>query len=266
MATPPFRFRYQLLPVALLLPQMAHADALGAVGLGRAIGGLLALFGALFLILLPVAYLRDAPRLLAVLMGLSFIWGQFPSEEWFLFGRYNPFAYFCLPLGAWLLGVIRFRRAPRELVQLLWLGLAISGLRELLRVGAEWGMGQLITPDQYRLWAVRAGYYLLELPLGLGSWWVVLRQLRLEGSGQWWQPWWRAPAIVAAVGAVCQAAFMAFQLQEIAGSGVYLNWAGIGWNALQSGAIGFVVGVLALRLIPPPAAPPAASGAARRGY
>ncbi|GAB3585842.1 hypothetical protein GCM10027345_34600 [Hymenobacter daeguensis] len=250
----------------LLLPQLAYADALGALGLGQALADMLALVALLFLGLMVVAYWRKAPIMLLVLLGISVFLGLFPTREWLVFGRFNPYAYFCLPLGAWLLGVVQARRAAGELGQLLWLGVAIVGLRQLLGVGAEWSFAQLVAPGQYHLGIVGTVFWLLEIVLGVGSWWLVLRQMRLEGSGQWWQPWWRAPALAAAVGAACTSVFLFLQLLDLDSSNTSISWLGFGVLIVLNLFVGFIAGVLALRLIPRPAAPPAVSGAARRGY
>lgn len=248
----PFLRRWLLVP-ALLLPQMAHADALGAVGLGRALADVLALIAVLVLGVMVVAYRRDAPAALLLLLGMSYFFGQFPTREWLIFGRINPYGCLCLPLGTWLYGVIRARRARREDVQLAWMGVAIIGLCQLPELRLEWAISRVMVPGVNHLeWL--AVYYPLKIVLALGSWWVVLRQLRLVGGGTWWQPWWRAPAVVAGVGAICWGGFEVMRFQEISSSNVFLPWASIGWRMLEDGALGLVAGALALRLIPPPTA------------
>ena len=206
------RKRLLLVPALLLLPQLAHADALGAIALGQVLLLFLALMAVLVLGLIGLAYRRASPAMLWLLLGLSFFFGLFPTREWPLF-QLNPYIYICVPLGLWLLGAIKARSAAREEWQLLWMGVAIIGLRQLPELGLEWSLNRVFAaqPEYWPL--LRIVLYALKVLVGLGSWWVVLRQLHLTGSGTWWQPWWRAPAIVAAVGAVGQALLLLIQYQ-----------------------------------------------------
>jgi hypothetical protein len=249
--------RWPLVPaLLLLLPQLAYADALGAVGLGNALADILALLAVPILGLIMLAYRRASPAMMLVLMGFSFFFGLFPTREWMLF-QINPYIYICLPLGIWLLGAIKARLAAREDWQLLWLGIAIIGLRQLLELGLERYFNQLYAGSQEHLQLLRVGLYTSKVLAGLGAWWVVLRQLHLVGNGTWWQPWWRAPAMVAAVGAAYQGVTVLIEGQTFEMADFSVSWSWIGWLALESGIVGFVAGALALRVIPPPAAPPA---------
>jgi hypothetical protein len=53
---------------------------------------------------------------------------------------------------------------------------------------------------------------------------VVLRQLHLVGNGTWWQPWGRAPTIIAAVGAAYQGLNVLIESQAFEMADFSVSW------------------------------------------
>lgn len=268
-----------LLPVALLLPLLAQADALSSLGFAYAVLAGLAFFAAFVLGLIVAAYLRPQWRWLYWAQLVLFLWSlviglglerisiQSPGTEWGFFGHINPFWQLCLPLGAWLNSINWARRALTDTFRLLWVGVAVFALHYLLMLAPSEGLSSHFRDGGQYSSGLQAGYLLASIALGLASWWVVLRQLQPSGYGFLWQPWWRAPAVVAAVGLAFFGVFalVRFGHDEHYGPSFADLWPGMVWGELQGLALTWLTGVAALRLIAPPVVAPVASDTTRLG-
>jgi len=262
-------FRRWPLAVALLLPQLAHADALSALGYAYAFMALLVLFAMVTLTLMGASYLLPRWRWLhwvqlvffAISVGLGLLtYGESLSEGWGLFGRHNPLLSFCLPVGAWLNAVVWARRARHDGARLVWVGVAVVALHFLLMLVPDEALGFYFRQGGSSTQLFYGAYLLVSLVAGLLSWVVVWWQLPLAVRVLVKQVWWRAPAVAAAVGLLYYAVYLTVVLNhhERGMLGISLPWDAVLWQSLQSLVFTWVVGVVALRLIPAPAAPPAA--------
>lgn len=272
----PFPQRWLLPAALLLLPLLAQADALSSLGFAYAVLAGLAFFAVFVLGLIVAAYLRPQWRWLYWVQLVLFFWSliiglglerlssQSPSTEWGPFGHINPFWQLCLPLGAWLNSINWARRARTNRYRLLWTGVALCALHSLLMLAPSEALNRHFREGGQYSSGLQAGYLLSSVALGLASWWVVLRQLRASSYGFLWQPWWRAPAVVAAVGLAFFWVLMVvrFGHDEHYGPGFSEIWLVMLRGELQGLVLTWLTGVAALRLIPPPVA----SGATPSGY
>ena len=263
--------RRSLLATALLLPQLAHADALSALGYVYVFLAMLALFATVTLTLMVASYLLPRWRWLhwvqLVLFGMSvglglLTYGESLSDGWLFFGSFNPLLEFCLPVGAWLNAVVWARRARHDAARLWWVGVAVLALHALLMLAPGVAARYYFRQDGSSVPLVQGVYLVVSLVMGIMSWAVVWWQLPPAVRVPVKQVWWRAPAVAAAVALLYLAVSLKVMLnhQERGMPSISMPWESIIVQALQSLVFSWVVGVVALRLLPAPDVATVANG------
>lgn len=179
----------------LLLPTLAHADALD--GLAWLLGLLVSLYvlAGLTLLVTILAYrlterhwLRWASWLLTgVAVVLGMLWqrafGSMSSALSTL--MFNPFLFLCLPLALWLHGVRYVRQAGAGRSRAVGLAVAVLGLSALL--------AQCVSMLNRSLWSAGWGgssvalavFWLINIGCDMLAWWIVLRQVQKYEPLSW---------------------------------------------------------------------------------
>ena len=200
----------------LILPALAHADALdGAFLMLEIMAGLAGLVLVIMLFTL-LAYLRPASLTLRVISlvfgGLSAVLGL----AWQLlfngahaasmsgFGDFNPFLSLTIPFAAWLGGVQQAAAAARPSARRWWVAIAAAGAQlvfgTFLSLVLRW-----VLPIDFSMQG--AGYYgrwLLGLAASFGLWWLVLRQAERQQPLGWqhWRSAWQVSGLAVVIGMV----------------------------------------------------------------
>ncbi|MCR5887766.1 hypothetical protein LRS06_08230 [Hymenobacter sp. J193] len=177
-----------LFALLLLLPGMAHADALdGAMLMLEIMAGLYGLAG-LAIVVIVLAYrwsqytwLRWVSWVLtgvAVLLGLWWqrVFGHSSAAISFLI--VNPFLGFCLPLALWLNAVWYARRAYADWPRALGIAVGVLGLSMILGQTLSLGMmgAGMVGAAGMGIYAVLG--WILRTVLLLVGWWIVLKQVQ----------------------------------------------------------------------------------------
>lgn len=195
-----------VLSLLLLTPSLAHADPLNNGALGAA--GLLVLIGlgfaGLTLLLVVLAFLRPASRLLQFTQGAFLVMFSWLYLSWFQdLARlttdplYPGLSSALIPLALLLNGLTQAKQARWSLACQAWAGLAVAGGGGLL-----WLLIRVLELATFWLSGPREeGYYLLwrfalALLVNVLSWVVVLAYLRRKPApaASLWQLWWSTPA------------------------------------------------------------------------
>jgi hypothetical protein len=146
------------------------------------------------------------------------------------------------------------RRARHDGARLGWMGVAVLALHALVMLVPGEVLNAYFRQGGTMSSLFQVGYLVVSLLAGLLCWVVVWRQMPLTVRVPVKQVWWRAPAVAAAVGLLYLAMSLVIILnhRERGMLSVSISWESILVQALQTLVFNWVVGVVALRLLPAP--------------